>query len=510
MDWQIERESVEAERLVANLQQQAMIDGEVALPGSMRDPVTVLSVQAQAVPGTAEVQNDKLTLSGQVVFHVLYTQGDLTRVQVIETGCDFHQIIESPGVTPRMQLDWSVGVEDAGAKANGGRLALTAALTFSAVVTTAAPVDVITDITGSSVLKTKRQQLRLCRTTATGSEKGLIREEFDLPAALGIEDTLYATANARVEDVVGGDGRVTVTGTVELTVYHAGKTGHPLVVTRHSTPFEQAVTLQTGDDDEIDARVQIVDVMVDSMEAGEDARILRAEVELLVSVRATERSECTLLDDAYTTEGEQVVPQRRTVEMHTDDLTCTARESGKLMIAMPDDAQPIGTMLAAFVQPAAGTRENVNGRLRVDGMLGVTLCYLPMDSDVPVSVHQDVPFSMQFVCDLPSSAAITLECVEAVASAITSDRAEVRFILALEGMEYGAQPFGIITDIETMQVPEESGGIILYYPKDCETSWDVAKRYRIGEETLTAFNPKLQDVRPGEPIVILKRGAMEA
>ena len=313
-----------------------------------------------------------------------------------------------------------------------------------------------------------------------------------------------------MEDVVGGDGRVTVTGTVELTVYHAGETGHPLVVTRHSTPFEQAVALQTGGDDEIDARVRIVDVMVDSMEAGENARILRAEVELLVSVRATEQTECTLLDDAYTTEGDQVVPQRRTVEMHTDDLTCTARESGKLMIAMPDDAQPIGTMLAAFVQPAAGTRENVNGRLRVDGMLGVTLCYLPMDSDVPVSVHQDVPFSMQFVCDLPSSSAITLECVEAVASAITSDRAEVRFILALEGMEYSAQPFGIVTDVESVQAPDETGGIILYYPKDCETSWDVAKRYRIGEETLTAFNPKLQDVRPGEPIVILKRGAMEA
>lgn len=179
------------------------------------------------------------------------------------------------------------------------------------------------------------------------------------------------------------------------------------------------------------------------------------------------------------------------------------------MIAMPDDAQPIGTMLAAFVQPAVGTRENVNGRLRVDGMLGVTLCYLPMDSDVPVSVHQDVPFSMQFVCDLPSSAAITLECVEAVASAITSDRAEVRSYWPWRaGIRRAA--FGVITDIETMQVPEESGGIILYYPKDCETSWDVAKRYRIGEETLTAFNPKLQDVRPGEPIVILKRGAMEA
>ncbi len=509
MDWQIERESVEAERLIANLQQQAVIEGEVALPGSMRDAVTVLSVQAQAVPGAAEVQNDKVTVSGQVVFHVLYTQGDLTHVQTIETACDFHQIIESPGITPRMQLQWRVNVEDAGAKANGGRLQMTAALTFYAVVTACTPVDAVTDIQGASVLKTKKQCLQLCRTTGIGSDKGLVREEFDLPGTLGIEDTLYATANARVEDVVGGEGRVSVAGTIELTVYHAGKTGKPLVVTRHSMPFEQAVTLNTGENDTISASVQVLDVMVDSMEEGEDARILRAEVEILVSVKATECAEHTLLDDAYTTEGEQVVPSRSTVEMHTDDLHCSARESGKLMLAMPDDAQPIGTMLCAFIQPAAGTRENVNGRLRVDGMLGVTLVYLPMDSDVPVSVHQDTPFTMQFTCDLPSTAAITLECVEAVAAALTSDRVEVRFILALDGTEFCAQSVDVVTDVDSVAIDEEPGGIVLYYPKDRETMWDVAKRYRVAEETLAAFNPQVKEVQPARPLVILKRGARE-
>ena len=156
-----------------------------------------------------------------------------------------------------------------------------------------------------------------------------------------------------------------------------------------------------------------------------------------------------------------------------------ARESGKLVLALPDDAPPVGTMLAAFVQPAAGTRERSGGRLRVDGMLGVTLVYLPIDSQVPVSTRQDAPMSVQFACGLSADAAIALECVEAVASAITSDRVEVRFILSLEGVDCGAQPLQVVTDVTRTPAQAEPGAIVVYYPAQDETAWDVAKRYRV-------------------------------
>lgn len=50
--WRVElklaRETLRFERLVATDEEQVAIEGEATLPGSMRDAVTVLSVQAQA------------------------------------------------------------------------------------------------------------------------------------------------------------------------------------------------------------------------------------------------------------------------------------------------------------------------------------------------------------------------------------------------------------------------------------------------------------------------------
>ena len=65
------------------------VEGDAALPGSMRDAVTILCVHAQIVPERVQAQTDQISVSGQVNFHVLYTQGDLTRIQAVETGCDF-------------------------------------------------------------------------------------------------------------------------------------------------------------------------------------------------------------------------------------------------------------------------------------------------------------------------------------------------------------------------------------------------------------------------------------
>lgn len=510
MEWKIERASVEGQRLAADIRLQAIVDGEAALPGSLRDAATVLSVQARAVPGAGETQGDKVVLSGQVLFDVLYAQGDLTRVQCIETACDFRQIADAPGVTPRMALAWDVCVEDAQARASGGRLMLTAALSLYAIVTADAAIEAVTDVTGDPALRTRCCQARLQRTTGRGEARALVREEFELPAALGVQDTLYATADARVDEVVGGEGRVTVSGTVELTVCHAGGESRPLVITRHSAPFEQSVALEAGEEDAVGASVRVLDVMADSMEAGEDARVLRTEVELLVRAQATHAAQRELLCDVYTISGDLAEPTRREERLMADGAGERARESGKIVLALPDDAPPVGTMLAAFVQPAAGTRERSGGRLRVDGMMGVTLVYLPIDSQVPVSTRQDAPMSVQFACGLSADAAIALECVEAVASAITSDRVEVRFILSMEGMDCGAQPLQVVTDVTRTPAQAEPGAIVVYYPAQDETAWDVAKRYRVDAQSLRALNPQLEEARAGEPVVVLRRGAAEA
>lgn len=75
MELTLSRETLCFERLALSQREQVSVEGEATLQGSMRDAVTVLSVQAQAYLEKAEAVAGGVLLKGHVSFRQLYTQG---------------------------------------------------------------------------------------------------------------------------------------------------------------------------------------------------------------------------------------------------------------------------------------------------------------------------------------------------------------------------------------------------------------------------------------------------
>lgn len=505
MDSTLRREEMELQTMIAGVEQQTVVEGEVALPGSMRDAATVLVTQANVVPGKAVAQTDQVSVSGQVIFHVLYSQGDLTRIQEIETNCDFTDVIAAEGVNSGMQAQAQTQVLEATSTASGGRLHLRAVIGCNARVYANQVVSGIGDIenAGSNV-RARKEQVSTAVSQEAGSERMLLREEFDLPAALGVGETLFATARVHTGEISGGQGRASLSGVIDMCVYHAGvQGGKPLEVTHHSMPFEAQVDVINDARGELSADVQVRDVLADSMDASDGARILRVEIELDITLYATQSNKINVLEDAYTLEGEEIALSRETFRAHTGDSGISAHESGKAIISIPDGAEPIGTVLAAFAQPVLGTHEQQGERVRVDGVMDITLVYLPMDSDIPVSASQSTPFSTAFSGRADGDTWIALSCDEVTGGKITSDRAEVRYGLNLQSNSSHNETVSIVTQMENTPERATAGGVIVYYPTREESLWDVAKRYRVDEAKLSEQNGNIKAVS-GDPILIFK------
>lgn len=75
MDAQLRKETVTMEQVTAHGASQAVVEGEITLPGGLREETHVLHAGGMAVVDSAESGADRATLSGKVIFHVLYTQG---------------------------------------------------------------------------------------------------------------------------------------------------------------------------------------------------------------------------------------------------------------------------------------------------------------------------------------------------------------------------------------------------------------------------------------------------
>jgi len=328
MELRILRENVELERLVGSGKGQASVEGEITLPGGLREEAHVLQTGAMMVITGAETLSDRVAIEGKVVFHVLYTQGDPTKIASLEASTEFNHAIEVKDAAPRMIAQAGGQVEHAEASAYNGRLSLRGILALEARVLSATPAAVVTGMQDVPGLEGLSQTLTLQRTVGEGSSETLLRDEFDLPRALDIRETLYGTAQAMVQEVSGGEGKANVTGTVQLEVYHASNLpSRPLVLTRHTLPFEQAVDLGSQRGDLLTGRVAVKDVAVLSQDGGETGRILRAEVLLGVSASVDKKETASI--------GKTACSRSAVSISQTEASTSINPPCGRLFIASP-------------------------------------------------------------------------------------------------------------------------------------------------------------------------------
>lgn len=485
MEMTLSRETLCFERLAWAGQEQVSVEGEATLPGSMRDAVTVLSVQAQAYLEDAQATAGGVTLRGHVSFQALYTQGDLTRIRAMETTCDFEHSVEADALEPDMRVSASVAVQETDGTAASGRMTLRALLDIQAEAFETTKQELATGASGEAGdLRTQTQTVTFCRMSPLGEDKTLVREEFDLPARLEVGDVLSASGEAGVAELTGGAGRVGVSGTVEVRVLHRPQeAGNPLVMTSHELPFELSIDAQIPDGAQLYAQAEAIDVMTDSI-ADDKRRTLRVEAEVRVRLSCCVQEEKRLLEDLYSIAGDELVPHRERFDVHAFEESSDVRESIRLPITLAKDAPPIGTVLAAFAQPTITAVSPAGKRLDAEGVMAVTLIYLPMDSDIPMAVRSREPFAMTFPVETTEDAQVQARVIEAAPGPATSDRAEVRCVVALHVVKHGVRPLDAITDVEQRPAAKQERGFVLVWPAKGETRWQTAKRLRVAEEEL--------------------------
>ncbi len=506
MDMRLEQRSIQLERPVGSCQDTIHVQGDVTLPGSLRETTNILHTSAMAVVESAEASQDRITMAGRVIFRVVYTQGQGAKPDAIEATADFTHVCEVKGALPRSEVFACARTAHAPSSVQGGRVHMQADVLLSARVTVCEPVEVITGV-GLPGVQQKTQQMKLRRTVGRGSSDVLLREEFALPADLQIQDTLGASAIVQFHDAAGGQGRIGLSGEVVIEAMHAsGVPGKPLVVTRHTLPVSQSVEIQGETGDWLDGRMVVKDVAVASQDMGDGERALRAEVLLGLSAWSDKEEEASLLSDAYTTEGDELLLTAVPMTIRTGDRRLHAAESGKASVLLPDGAKPVRTMLAAFAAPVLTSHTQQGSRLIAEGVLETTLVYMSGEGDAPVSARVDVPFRTAFAATAMPDDILAIAAASVEAVPITSDRAELRYILHLDVEGVQAEEASVVTEAAAVPGTVPTKDIVLYFTQPGETAWDIARRYRVAESELRTLNPDLQgDPKVGQGVVVWRR-----
>ncbi len=506
MDMRSNHTELRLERPCGACVSQLTVEGDVTLPGSLRETTNILHADAMAVVEGAEAMQERVNVHGRVVFCVMYTQGSSGKAESIEATADFTHLCDMPGAAPRAEVFAAVQAEDVTASVLGGRMTMRASLRLCARAVATEAAEVIGSIAGDYV-EQKSAQLQLRRTVARGHGDVLLREEFSLPPELHITETLGARAVSTFQDAAGGQGRIGLAGEVVIDAIHASDMpGKPIVTTRHTLPVSQSVEIAGDMGDKLDGRITVKDVAVASQDMGDGERALRAEVLLGLSGWADREETAAVLTDAYTTAGEDVRLERAPMQLRTGDRREHAAESGKASLLLPESALPVRTMLAAFATPVLTAFAQQGSRLVTEGTLHTTLIYMSDEGDAPVSARVDAPFRAAFaMCAAPEDI-LLLTAANVEATPVTSDRVELRYILHAQAEGIRTEQISLVTEATAVPAAAATEDIVLYFAQPGEAAWDIARRYRIPERELRALNPELTgEPQAGQGLVVWRR-----
>lgn len=502
------RQGIEVERLAGESEVQTQVRAEALVPGAGREAVEALMADGFATVSGAEAQNDRVVISGTVCCQAAYRLGREGGARALTAQAPFEQIVEIEGVAPKMSVQIECAADHVEATYESGHMVFYATVTLRVRVCSLDTVEAVSDVEGVEGVQRRTCEVCSAKLNAETSEQVELSDEVKLPAALSARVTLMQWAEPVVERAERDLGGVRVSGEVKIEALIAGGvSARPVALIRYALPFERLIALPDwiAGAPEAVAEVSRLKADVDEADEGEDST-LRIGCALNLSVRMNGQDCVPVLTDVYATGEVALEGMAQTLRLCSGVVRHAGQERFKSTLLLPEGAPGVGAVLAVRVHPTVSQWREEDGRAVAEGVLEATVLYMRAGEETLSSAQAELPFAIR-LDGLPGEGAwVRATATDAEATALMSDRLELRCLLRAEAAERTATEATVLTDVAEVEAKAFPGGVGVCYPQAGETLWSVGKRYRISEEALRAANGGVEEAQTGRPLLILRGG----
>ncbi len=493
---ELERQTIEVERQVANESAQALVRAEATVSGAGREAVEPLMEEATMAIGTVEVQEGRVLLDGTVRCQAVYRQGEEGSPRALTAQAQFNQAIETPGSKPRMIANVDGQVEHVEASYENGRMVFLVTVNLRARVSALDTVAVITQAAGVPALEAQFTEICSTKLSAEAGADVDLHESVQLPAQLDARLALMDWSSARVLSAAPDLGGVRVKGEVLTeTLIGTGVPARPVALVKVALPFDEVVELPEWLTENARANARVTNLTTNVEQGVNEESQLTLAANLSIGVRAYGRDCAAALSGAYTTSGQALKVQRQTLNVSMGETSLDSAQVFRGTMLLPEGAPGAGTVLAARVRPVVSEWTSENGQTTVSGVLEAGVLYLPGGSEQLQAARSEIPFTVHTEGDMTDNGDVSVEATGAEANALMSDRLELKCTLHVTGSAMRAQPVTVVDSVEAAEGEKAEGGILIVWPQAGDTAWSIGERHRVAQARIGA-------VEPGKPIVL--------
>ena len=484
------------------------VNTDVIVPDSKPDVLKVLEVNARTVITDKGITNGAVYAEGKLFANILYIpDSDTSGICSVKAEMDFKMRKEEAKAGKEMRLFVNTDV----LKADFG-------IINSRKLSVRADIEVYYEAVGKRELETVSgfeggkgefvtKSIQLSCIGAADESGFMIRDTIEIPAGKASADEIIKTdACISVTEYKPLGGKVISNGTLDVCVLYLSN-DMSIEHTSYEIPFTEVFDvygLEEGSKCDLDISIDDIAAEITEDNDGEK-RLISIECSATARIVSHEDKRLCIIDDCYCPGMDMKAEYEKvTLKDHIDDIN--AKNSFKEIIP-PDQKMPEMMKVYNVIAQAEPTSVKASdGAVTAEGRIKTYILYITDDPKCSVySLKKDIPFSYTFenrnvregmICDAKIRADGITFSVNGAGSV------EFRCILTADIAVTKNEDIKLIRSIE-VHPKEDNNDIVIYFVKDGDTVWDIAKKYAVKKDDITAVNSlENETVQAGQKILI--------
>ena len=480
------RENVCVNHIVAQKTETVMVEGDSIIPDIKPDIINAISTSGIVCIYKKEINEGKVRLDGSVDTYVMYlADSDENSVRSINVNLDFTQVIDIQNAMPDMDLETNAKLKNIECKViNGRKVSIKAFIEIGVKVTSKEDIDIISSV-NSKGMQTLNKSIDINSVVGRGSTKVYAKDTLIIDNIDNLSEIMKAELNITNRDIKISYNKVLAKSELNVKIMYL--TDDNRINSVESTiPVMGFIDIENVTEENIcNTQYEIKNVVIKPNNTEEHSIYVEAEIEICCEI--FKNQEINVIQDLYNPNTNVVFTQKQIQVMQKVE-TMQSTYSIKEKQVVPE----IGANKIYDVETGIELTKQtcLNDKILYEGEMKLNYLF---DSGNGVDTKQtSIPFnfSVDFMGVSQNSIVETNMEILMQDFVVTGDGSvEVKVDILFNISLSKSTEINVIDDIKEEENRNvNSCSLVIYYVKEGDTLWKIAKKFRSTVEEIARIN----------------------
>ena len=480
------RENVCVNHIVAQKAETVMVEGDSIIPDIKPDIINAISTSGIVCIYKKEINEGKVRLDGSVDTYVMYlADSDENSVRSINVNLDFTQVIDIQNAMPDMDLETNAKLKNIECKViNGRKVSIKAFIEIGVKVTSKEDIDIISSV-NSKGMQTLNKSIDINSVVGRGSTKVYAKDTLIIDNIDNLSEIMKAELNITNRDIKISYNKVLAKSELNVKIMYL--TDDNRINSVESTiPVMGFIDIENVTEENIcNTQYEIKNVVIKPNNTEEHSIYVEAEIEICCEI--FKNQEINVIQDLYNPNTNVVFTQKQIQVMQKVE-TMQSTYSIKEKQVVPE----IGANKIYDVETGIELTKQtcLNDKILYEGEMKLNYLF---DSGNGVDTKQtSIPFnfSVDFIGVSQNSTVETNMEISMQDFVVTGDGSvEVKVDILFNISLSKSTEINVIDDIKEEENRNvNSCSLVIYYVKEGDTLWKIAKRFGSTVEEIARIN----------------------